>query len=401
MARSNPVIWDGVLALSTLYEHPRWSNGPEAESADHDIVSDSHRVAFKFYNRAIFHIRHQTTHTVDDILNALMSCVLFICIEFLQDSTDQLPFLYQAGYKLLHADPAVLDRLDNSLTGPADIRQVIVPMFLRLGGLAAIAGGPEPTVSPMPNTDCLLGTTTVVEARCKFYPLLVYAYGCVSAASQHLLRDKDDPAERTRIACDRDAVYSAFVEFHHAFLQIFERQTLSTQDRAGVHTFLMHCELFAIWLPLCLERDEMCWDRYFFNFNEIVKRGRIAVQAKPQRSTKQPQTAFVFDEGIVAPLTFTATHCRHPIIRGEALTLLKQAPEKEGMWKAITAIQDASHIIELEEQGLEKSSITWDCRGKGLGIAGDEVVQLPEETSRVRGMHVGQLRDETGQRPRV
>ena len=399
MARSNPIIWDGVLAISVLYEHPQWAKGHGAESPDHDIVTDPQTMALKFYNRAIFRIRNQTTHTVDDISSALMSCILFTCIEFLQDSTDQLPLLYQAGYKLLQDNPLALDRLDSSLVGPADIREVILPMFTRLGGLATLASGPQPRIFPTPNIECLSGTTTLAEARCRFYPLLDHMYGCIIAASRYLLLEETDLMIRTKIEYDRDTLYSVFVEFHDAFLKLFERQNVSIEERVGVQTFLMHCELIAIWLPLCLEPDKMCWDRCFVRFNEIVKRGTFVVQANSQRSIKRPQIPFVFDEGVMAPLSFTANHCRHPRIRREALALLKQGPEKESIWKAWTAVHNTSLLIELEEQGLEKSSVVWDGRGKGLEFAGDDVVQLPEEKSRVSTIHGETARHGNGQMP--
>ena len=61
---------------------------------------------------------------------------------------------------------------------------------------------------------------------------------------------------------------------------------------------------------------------------------------------------FAFGMNIVAPLYGLAHHCRDPVIRREALKLLKATRRHEGIWDGEKAAYLAETIIAIEERGL-------------------------------------------------
>ncbi|KAL9626037.1 MAG: hypothetical protein Q9164_007958 [Protoblastenia rupestris] len=56
--------------------------------------------------------------------------------------------------------------------------------------------------------------------------------------------------------------------------------------------------------------------------------------------------------GIIAPLYFTVSSCRDPILRRRAVRLLENLPRQEGTWNAVTAAQVGAWVIAVEEEGL-------------------------------------------------
>lgn len=57
--------------------------------------------------------------------------------------------------------------------------------------------------------------------------------------------------------------------------------------------------------------------------------------------------------GVIQPLYFVATKCRHPLIRRKALALLRtEALKKESMWNSHPTADFVEKIIEMEEAGL-------------------------------------------------
>jgi hypothetical protein len=97
--------------------------------------------------------------------------------------------------------------------------------------------------------------------------------------------------------------------------------------------------------------DESIFDLFEPSFSQIVALGSrlIALMAEnPQDSASMCPT---FDMGILPPLYFVASRCRDPLIRRQALHLLRQGPSQEGIWHAVMLSNIAERLITLEETG--------------------------------------------------
>ncbi|KAJ4301474.1 hypothetical protein N0V90_003566 [Kalmusia sp. IMI 367209] len=62
---------------------------------------------------------------------------------------------------------------------------------------------------------------------------------------------------------------------------------------------------------------------------------------------------FTFEVSLIPSLHFVATRCRCPLVRREAVALLKTNPPREGFWDADTHIAVANRLIEVEETNLD------------------------------------------------
>ncbi|KAK7228214.1 hypothetical protein V2G26_000384 [Clonostachys chloroleuca] len=99
-----------------------------------------------------------------------------------------------------------------------------------------------------------------------------------------------------------------------------------------------------------------------------------------------PRSGLSADMSIVAVLYFTATKCRHPIIRRRALGLLTAAPRREGIWQSEGAAKVAAEIMEIEE-GFVTGEVTKETDLEESARVKQAVVDLGgEDTTWTIGM---------------
>ena len=121
IAQHEPVILDCLLAISTLYEHPQYVTSfrskSETRQSAFELVKRSwtpagegveppvdanHGKALKLYNRAIRRLNKRMNDDKACHCLALVSCILFICIETIRDRAHTVMFLYKNGVEMLN-----------------------------------------------------------------------------------------------------------------------------------------------------------------------------------------------------------------------------------------------------------------------------------------------------------
>lgn len=150
LAHVEPYVLDSILAISTLYEHPQYLrefHGQATQQGDalasrHDTpqpLDAHHASALKAYNRAIVDFRQKLNNGKASLLLALISCLLFICIEVIRDDIYQALALFTHGGNLLSQVP------NHSFTKQErSLIDTISSMFGRMGVPMAAFGHPHP-----------------------------------------------------------------------------------------------------------------------------------------------------------------------------------------------------------------------------------------------------------------
>ena len=79
LSLSEPCVWDAVVSISILYEHPQFEETPmmPMPGDEHPIIDDNHHLAIKSYNRAISRFNDITRQGASAIPLALVTCVSF------------------------------------------------------------------------------------------------------------------------------------------------------------------------------------------------------------------------------------------------------------------------------------------------------------------------------------
>ena len=193
------MILDSLLAISTLYEHPQYMASfrgnsyastpgsgkvPAAQTAIHIVppaLDEYHTQALKLYNRAIRGFKQRVQEGKATPLLALLSCVLFVCIEIIRDNVFAALGLFIRSTDLLKQFEAEIT--DEKHQG---LLTLIKLMFARLGVLAATFGHPQPMDIPVEFV--IAGQHTVfadmAEARTALFALMADSHAFLRDANE-------------------------------------------------------------------------------------------------------------------------------------------------------------------------------------------------------------------------
>ncbi|KAG3177082.1 hypothetical protein PC129_g25528, partial [Phytophthora cactorum] len=107
-----------------------------------------------------------------------------------------------------------------------------------------------------------------------------------------------------------------------------------------------------VWVSTALQPDEVKYDAHLPAFAAIVSLASSIIGAVPSNVKME---AFSFETELVAPVYWTATKCRHPLLRRAALQLLtrdQMRDRRENLWHARETTVIAARVIEKEEAEL-------------------------------------------------
>lgn len=97
---------------------------------------------------------------------------------------------------------------------------------------------------------------------------------------------------------------------------------------------------------------ERKWDYFLSDFIRLLD---LAEEFTTADTTTFTRGVASMELGIVIPLYQAAVRCRDPYQRRRAISMLRSAHRKEGVWDSLGAAACAEWIIEVEEEGLEKA----------------------------------------------
>jgi hypothetical protein len=128
-----------------------------------------------------------------------------------------------------------------------------------------------------------------------------------------------------------------------------------SQRHSGAKEGLALLELQAKFLLLILDTTGgETFEQIFFNQDKNVERFQELVQIAPLailgKATKD-SPLFHLELGVVPILYSVIAHCRDPVIRRQALRLLKSQHVQEGIWSSDLTSRVAERLVELEEAG--------------------------------------------------
>ncbi|KAI7235988.1 hypothetical protein KC330_g3970 [Hortaea werneckii] len=191
LAQTEPFIFDSIVAISTLYEHPQYLQtfSPERGDVVRQPIGDGmktpalqtghprtvptklneHRAyALESYNKAMQAFRERVEAGKASPALVLLSSVLFVCIEIIQDD------IFNASALLMRTSGLVREFECARMTAEeAQLFANIKLMFSRLGVLAAAFGHPHPIDLPASGPGCeSRGFQTMADARSSLFAIM-------------------------------------------------------------------------------------------------------------------------------------------------------------------------------------------------------------------------------------
>lgn len=362
ICQTEPAVKHAVLAVSSLHE------GMLQET--HTVtpyVGGSSRQSFALqqYNKAIACMLDQMTETDAKPLGSLLTCVLFVCIEFMQNKDKESLIHLEQGRQIL----AQLDSKAASTDSEIDmIKQHIVPMYTRLSLTSFMFGG-NPVPIP-PNLKTLQNVPVAFESLDEAqYCLYDFMDECMRFTRRTRLgRTTKVPVESGRTFRQQlDYLMGKLAKIDVAWSLYQASRPTNTQEGA-IRLLSIHLHLNRVCLATALSTKETDFDSYLPDFAAIIPLASAFLKAsdrdvstdrKYSAATGHPvhpsgrRSMFSFGLHVIAPLYYVATKCRHPVIRRAALDLLKRnSSRRENLWRANIMAEIAARTINLEEQSI-------------------------------------------------
>lgn len=337
----NRSILHGVVALGALHE----SSEIDGESDERSNLQD---IALHQSSKAT----RLAVETAVSEISTLISCIIFICMQNLQDS--------HTAYQLLKTGHSLISDIDRRLLSGelvlAESEKTVLNSFLRPiierlrmrfccivdlpSALAIGAALKKSNIDiPLPLPDIPTAFISLLEARNKLESIIEWAQENVEPST--LAREGHSQAQ----------------QLLSQWITAIDRTGTPTLERYDALTsskrLLKSAALVASILFDTLGTHSECsYDDHVDKFAEIIQLYKAAIGDHfrlPRR------VSFGIDSGVIDTLSFVAGRCRDPIVRRQAIDLLVQTNRLEGDLQGTTGSTIISKLIELEEEGLDVS----------------------------------------------
>jgi hypothetical protein len=415
------VISIGALDMTMVSGHNagRKTVPPEAEA--------SHVFALKQYSKAINSLQQKVFNPAYDLRTALVASILIVCFE-----------QYHGNYESAHRQTRTAVRLiEDSTSTPTDdskgqdVEQELLRAFDRLDIQSMSHTDPftlsehlslkdsnAALLSPMPQT-----FPNVAEARNYFNIMArqTVHFGCAFwAAHSTPTPSPPSPSEAQSpmkpslsyfdtarpgthdFEMERNQRLDDAEAFFRSFLPMFNqhRKNPGSKECLAVSALRIHFLVMVISLRNLGSQKEMSWDVEVDGFREIVELSEDClfppeVGGKGGKG-KEVGGEYVFDLQTVMPLDLTAKKCRDPVVRRDAIRLLRSRPRREGFWDSVVAARVCEWVVGIEEEGLEEGKggafvREVEVEGEVVGFKEEMVawgMDAVSEERRVRGVGV-------------
>ena len=381
---SDPAILHAILALGAAHRSHSL-NLPNEPMASTKSFS---QVAYTHYGKAIKHL--QTRLTSDDADNCriiLVVCLILLVFDLLQERGPGAMMHLHHGRRILKMlyspkSPKALSFTQDLLYLPPNTQSINEELIYQFGQMdlqSTNFGSGRPQF-------CLVDDP---DASDPFSYLVPEKFVSIDDAGRYILIMMNDCWRLVGMEADTKKLNSSNVEavaHRHRLLtslrrweQAFEASEIKSSvmslsidpDARKAITLQIHHALITIKVTVCLSYpDEMVYDSLLPFQSRIVS---LADALLPHMST------FSLDVAIVQPLYHTAVHCRHPVVRRQAVDLLHRAG-KEGLWDSSMLEILGRQVIKCEE---EDALFRYD--DQALRLADLDLANIVPAKSRIAG----------------
>lgn len=362
ISQNEPAVRHAVLAVSSLHE------GLGAGFSDGALSHPQQSFALQQYNKAISRLLEQMNNSLTKPLASLLTCVMFVCIEYMQGKDKESLIHLEQGRQLL-------TRIDQRSNDP-DMEYIvrhIVPLYTRLSLTSFLFGG-SPVRIPdalKPQRDIPAIFDSFDSMRHSLHDFMEQAFQFTqSARPAKNINDSLPQGTLKLLEVEQGQLISRLAKLNVAF-SLFRASRSSPSPEKSLLVLQMYLHAQHIWVSTALDSSEVVYDNFLPSFAAIVPLAAAYLDlespsqhhpfSRPQSSSRYhfvPEqlsiayaSNFTFDTHIIPPLYYVATKCRHPLIRRSALDLLRRNPSRrENLWRASVMGALAGHIVLLEEQ---------------------------------------------------
>lgn len=347
LGESEPAIRQALVAVSSLWEAKMRSDVPDRYACEQRSIEQ--------YNKALTLTAQRVAQPDADTV-ALGTCVLFLCMHYLDSDKEQAVKLLRTGSGVLQT---VLQRAWRfAESAPSSTAATFLPIFERMLLLMRLFGVELPQLR---NRDTILHLdyhfTTLDDARSTLYWLTSESANLISDTKYYRQDHCDAQVELDQAAIlearhRQQLQLDAYTAWEAGFETLCnEYLAFSLANEMYKSTLRLTLMVVTIWVSCCFDRDEVLADRFQEQYEIVVREaGKVIAY---NMAAARAEVPFTFEMGLIPPLYLVALKCRDVSVRHQALSLLSRAPLREGLWKRQEALRVAQRVVYIETSGTE------------------------------------------------
>lgn len=347
LVQTEPAIRYAAQALGAMY----------AQGTEPDIKAVSRMTDFALtsYNKAIRALFVGDPSANERKLIILVTCVLFVCLEFMRGETAAAIRHINSGLKLLsewlfsgNTDKSDASPISSIISDP-DIFD-LTSMFTRLRLQAEFSMHALPfswchVYRPMrlQNEEILL-FCSLTEARDELFAI---ANECVSsilpATEAKYVQQVDANMIVRRIRLEKKL--RTWRRTFESSIAI-KKSTSTTQNAVAANILLILCISLTVWAAVCLDVEEVKLDNYREEFEDVITLAKAVIDTGTGGD-------FQFEIGIIPPLHMIGSKCRFPDLRQEIIDILSSKHWREGIFDSYASSRFIELTRRIEDEGVD------------------------------------------------
>ncbi|KAH8688717.1 hypothetical protein BGW36DRAFT_421113 [Talaromyces proteolyticus] len=344
LSQNVPVIRHAAVAVAARHEHYLH---PETISKD-----KSEQFSLQQYNKAIKHLMCDISSPKKGLDITLITCFLFVGLEILGGNHLQALQHMRAGVQILYEKG-----LNTTSILPIEIERELFHFILRMNIQLSLFGHP---LMPFNLTSVDEELSSQGKGFWSDISGARHSLDRLMNKGLHLIRDAG--LERTT-KCQlfrprQEEIIQQLQAWEKTFDRLMKspRKCISSLDPRIPLLLRINHGISLLWVKNCLATTELTYDNHHPSFEAVVCYAedwiRVAKDFQEKATGENPES-FTLEAGIIPMLYWTASKCRHPIIRRRAIQVLRAHPAKEGLWNTALMVGVADMIVKFEEMNME------------------------------------------------
>ncbi|KAF4627657.1 hypothetical protein G7Y89_g10501 [Cudoniella acicularis] len=349
---SEPAVLHAVLALSSVHKRETLEGRSRNRGRKGDSVPDEQeQFMLRQYSKAIGYLQpHFSAKNSASIRVALVTCVVFVCMEFLRGRYQTAQAHLQNGLKLIKENLPFRESIDDWILEVFFRLHVQVELFNQGSQHACLllqASKPEhldPTFR------------SLKHARKHMDQILDEIFYLTEQGHQHGIPNQAGyPSELLNHQKLIQAKLSSWLLTSQAYKDNLN-SPMNVRDEMAFkllhyfHTMAAIMTHAALW-PAC----EWIFDSHTADFVSIILQAIKLRRVVPEDAVDiigkgHDLSRSIADMGWIPPLYYTAVKCRNHRVRLQAIKLLNSTDHGEGIWDPRSAACIARKVMEIEER---------------------------------------------------
>lgn len=360
---SQPAVLHAILTLSAVHKENVYD---DSLTKDGDSVNKQEQFMLRHYVKAIRCLQpHFSSKDRASVRVALITCIIFVCLEFLRGHFQSAQSHLQNGLKVLREWQGSCHKDGILLMKPSwnSVDDWLVEAFSRLqfqGELFKQTYRHSFLVLQVVELEPIGFTFHSVNQAWRHIERLLNETFRLTEEARQLVSDEATIEQPSALLWRQYHIQEELARWIDAYEASKDRLQCQIPDDRVLPLLHEYHTMTTIMVAVCLSPDESIYDSCTDQFVFLISQSAKMWEMRSSMLAPRPQKRFrnhmdmprsLVDVGWIPPLYYTALKCRSHRVRLHAIRLIESTSHREGMWDSIIAACVARKVMEIEERG--------------------------------------------------